>query len=217
MPGDRRQLKSRDTAWARAASTWLARRGVTPNHVSLMSMVCAAVACAGFVLTRSTASPLPRSAFLLLAIAGMQGRLICNLLDGMIAVEAGVGSGPLGEIYNDLPDRVADVVIFIGAGVCAGGISGPLLGLGAGIGSLLTAYVRVLGRSIGAKSYFIGPMAKQHRMAVMTAGCLVGIGVTFMNHWLHVWMRVPLGVVIVGCVVTAVRRLAKIAHDLRPA
>ncbi|MGC4033814.1 MAG: hypothetical protein QM754_19195 [Tepidisphaeraceae bacterium] len=144
----------------------------------------------------------------------MQMRLVCNLLDGMVAVEAGAGVGKCGDIYNDLPDRVADVLIFLGAGLCAGGSEGPILGLLAAIGSVMTAYVRVLGKACGAGSYYIGPMAKQHRMATMTVGCLVGMVVVFFGRYLHAWMIIPLSVVIVGCVITCVRRLLRIAADL---
>jgi len=52
---------------------------------------------------------------LLLAVAGIQGRLLCNMLDGMVAIEGGRQTKS-GEIFNDLPDRVADAVIFVCAG-----------------------------------------------------------------------------------------------------
>jgi phosphatidylglycerophosphate synthase len=49
------------------------------------------------------------------AAACIQFRLLCNLLDGMVAVEGGKGS-VTGPIYNEAPDRIADVLILIGAG-----------------------------------------------------------------------------------------------------
>lgn len=214
-PADRRPLTSRDTAWAKWMANALARRGVTPNAISLFSIACGGFAMAAFIATRSTPYPPVRAMFLLLAIVGMQGRLLCNLLDGMVAVEAGAGTGKFGEIYNDLPDRIGDVMIFAGAGICAGGTEGPLLGLGAGIGCLMTAYVRVLGKSMGAKSHFIGPMAKPHRMATMTVACLIGCGVVFVGRYLHQWMAIALAVVCVGCLLTCVRRLQLIVSDLR--
>ena len=216
-PADRRPLKSRDTAWARATAVWLAKRGVTPNAISIGSVACGVLVLLAFIGTRTTPWPPVRAACLLLAVVGMQCRLLCNLLDGMVAVEAGAGVGKFGEIYNDLPDRIADVLIFVGAGICAGGTEGPILGLAAAVGCLMTAYVRVLGKSMGARSHFVGPMAKQHRMAVMSVACVVGCGVVFFGRWLHVWMQVPLYLVCAGCVVTVVRRLRLIAGDLRAA
>jgi hypothetical protein len=43
------------------------------------------------------------------------------------------------------------------------------------VAAVLTAYVRVLGGSIGLEEHFCGPMAKPHRMAVLTAACLLSM------------------------------------------
>jgi phosphatidylglycerophosphate synthase len=42
---------------------------------------------------------------LLTAAIGVPRRLLCNLLDGMVAVAGGLGS-PSGQVWNDLPDRI---------------------------------------------------------------------------------------------------------------
>ena len=39
--------------------------------------------------------------------------------------------------------------------------------------AVMTAYARVLGRSLGSGIYFIGPMAKQHRMATLSGACVI--------------------------------------------
>ena len=114
-PGARRPLSSRDTAWAAAMSRALVRWRVAPNAISLLSLVAAggsglALVCAG--RTQSVASA---AVLYLTAAAGIQIRLLCNLMDGMVAVEGGMG-GPLGNLYNDLPDRFADVFVLLGAG-----------------------------------------------------------------------------------------------------
>ena len=59
-----------------------------------------------------------RALMLVLAVAGIQGRLLCNMLDGMVAIEGGRQTKS-GEIFNDLPDRIADALIFICAGYAA--------------------------------------------------------------------------------------------------
>ena len=104
------------------------------------------------------------------AIVCIQMRLVCNLLDGMVAVEGGKGS-PAGVIYNDAPDRVADVLILVGAGYSGAGEPGVVkifamlpLGWCAACVALGTAYVRTLGASLMGVHDFRGPMAKQHRM-----------------------------------------------------
>src|SRR5439155_1006073 len=106
------------------------------------------------------------------AAAGIQLRLLCNLLDGLVAVEHAKATRS-GEIYNDLPDRLSDMLILIMAGYSAAALGirfAHELGWIAASLAVLTAYARVLGRSIGSGIYFIGPMAKQHRMALMTSG-----------------------------------------------
>src|SRR5262245_61447434 len=85
----RRPIKARDTAWAAATARWLARIGMRPNAISVLSAVFAAGAGGAFVLAGATTSPVMRAAACLLAAAGIQLRLLCNLFDGMVAVEGG--------------------------------------------------------------------------------------------------------------------------------
>ena len=212
--GGRRPIKARSSRWAAALAGHLVRRNVSPNAISVASVAFAAAGAVGLVLARADV-PAPLATLLyLLAILGIQGRLVCNLLDGMVAVEGGKG-GPAGEVYNDLPDRLADPILLVAAGYGVNLWWGPELGWLAGAGALLTAYVRVLGRSVGAGTYFTGPMAKQHRMAVLTAACAacavvawVGLG---LRHWV---MFGALVVIVAGCAVTAVRRVRLIVRDL---
>ena len=67
-------------------------------------------------------------------------RLWCNMLDGMVALASGKASRR-GEILNDLPDRISDVLIF--AGVAHSGLNAVVSGYWAAIFALFTAYVDV--------------------------------------------------------------------------
>ena len=49
----------------------------------------------------------------------VQLRLLCNLLDGMVAVEGG-RSSPVGALYNEVPDRVADSLLLVALGYAVG-------------------------------------------------------------------------------------------------
>lgn len=211
----RRPLKSRQSRLAAASAAWLARRNVSPNAISLGSVAFACVTGAAYVgvVYAHTHTPWLISGLLIVACLGMQGRLICNLLDGMVAVEGGKGS-PVGELYNDMPDRIADGIMFATAGYAAGVVYGPPLGWAAVALAILTAYVRVLGRSLGAGVYFTGPMAKQHRMATLTVANVLG---AILTPWAwHRWpLLVALGLIVVGSVVTCIRRLNLIAAELR--
>src|SRR3954451_22349143 len=160
----RRPLQSRQSRWAQAAAGWLTRRQVRPNTISLAGVVLAAVA-GGCLAASILVEPAARAALLVVAAAMIQLRLVCNLLDGMVAIEGGLKTRS-GELFNDVPDRVSDPLILIGAGYgIVWGAWGPTLGWLAATLAILTAYVRVLGVSVGTPAYYLGPMAKQHRMA----------------------------------------------------
>lgn len=160
---NRRPIAARSTGWARRFSAALARSSVTPNQISMLSIVFAAAGAAALLAW-------PGWPGLVLCAVGIQGRLICNLLDGMVAMEGGKKSA-LGAVYNEFPDRVADSIFIIALGYAIGQ---PWLGWAGALAAALTAYVRVFGGALGLPQDFRGPMAKQHRMAVLTIGCLGG-------------------------------------------
>src|SRR5262245_18126537 len=114
----RRPLKSRERLWAIALANALVRAGVAPNAISLASIVFAALAGLFLVASRDAGAG-GRTLLLILSAAGIQLRLLCNLLDGMVAVEGG-RSTKSGEVFNDAPDRLADVFVFVGAGYAPG-------------------------------------------------------------------------------------------------
>src|SRR3954451_1386949 len=105
----------------------------------------------------------------LAAALGAQLRLTANMLDGMVALVCGRDS-KIGELYNEVPDRVSDAAVFIGAGYAWGG--NVALGYVATILAIFTAYVRAAGKIAGSPNEFCGPMAKQHRMLVITLVCV---------------------------------------------
>jgi phosphatidylglycerophosphate synthase len=208
----RRPLKSRDTGWARAFAARLARWRVTPNVISVASIFFAAGAAVALYFS-GHANPLHRALRLAAAAGGIQLRLLCNLLDGMVALEGGMKTKS-GEVYNDLPDRISDSLILVAAGYAVPGFPyGPVLGWCAALLAVFTAYVRMLGGAAGLPQSFIGPMAKQQRMALMTGACILSIFETeFLPAGAVLW--IALLVVNAGCVVTIVRRTAKIVRGL---
>ena len=214
-PENRRPLKSRDTGWARSAAAWLAGRGVSPDEVSAGSLVFALIGCAAFVAAGS-AHGAARVALLLVAAASVQCRLLCNLLDGMVAVEHGRGS-PAGPIWNELPDRIADALFLVGAGYGAAraGLGWAAdLGWAAAILAVLTAYVRELGRGLGQPADFCGPGAKPHRMALLTLVTVVA-AVAEPTLWPSGWsLAIGLALISLLAAVTLVRRTLRLAARL---
>ncbi len=116
----RRDIPQRSTRWASQAADALAAAKLTPNQISVGSVVFAALGAAALIASASTESDIARSILLASAAACIPIRLLLNMLDGMLAVEKGMSS-PVGDIYNELPDRIADVLLIAGAGFATAG------------------------------------------------------------------------------------------------
>ena len=215
--GDRRPIAVRQWKVFQHAAGWLARRGVSPNGISVAGMVCGLAAGGALAATPYLAGPGQRVAWVAAAVL-IQLRLLANMLDGMVAIEGGRGS-PVGELYNEVPDRVSDAATFIGAGYALGGE--VVLGYAAACVALFTAYVRAMGKAAGAGQEFCGPMAKQQRMFIVTVAAAYG-GLA-PRGWQPAWGPSPswglvaaaLVLIIVGGLWTAGRRLGRIAAALR--
>jgi phosphatidylglycerophosphate synthase len=122
----------------------------------------------------------------------------------------------VGELYNEVPDRVSDTAILIGLGLAAG--SCLILGYGAALAAMFTAYVRTTAKAAGAPMDFCGPMAKQHRMFVTTLTCIYLAASP--ASWRPTWQSfglpaAALALITFGSVVTALRRLHRAARALR--
>ena len=209
---DRRPAGARDNKWVKAMAAWLVRSGVRPNQISLLSVLFAGLSAACLILA-ATADPGWQSALFLTAAAFIPFRGLCNLCDGLMAVEGGLKTKS-GDIFNDLPDRISDSALLVAAGYSVSGVSwGPELGWLAAVLAVMTAYVRVLGGSAGASQQYCGPMAKPHRVGVIAAACLIAAVESAMGLAGRA-MTFALVVVILGCAVTIVRRTARIVKEL---
>jgi len=210
---DRRPIATRNRRWAQSATTWLASRNVSPNAISTAGMC----ACIAVGIALGLTSVAYHRVFWLIAALGAQLRLTANMLDGMVALVSGRAS-KVGELYNEIPDRVSDAAVFIGAGYAWGG--NVALGYIATIVAIFTAYIRAAGKIAGAPNEFCGPMAKQHRMLVVTIACVYSAVVPrswqilYIDHVELGVMGLALFVIIVGCLITVSRRLGRIAHAL---
>ena len=214
---DRRPLATREHPVSKTAALWLATHGATPNAISVAGM--AAGLGAGVALTASAWAPNSLLARLCFGAAAVliQLRLLANMLDGMVAIETHQTS-PAGVIYNEVPDRVSDAAMFIGAGYALGGQ--PPLGYLAACLAVFLAYLRAQGKVAGAPQEFCGPMAKPQRAFVMTGlslYCALAPATWQAEFLVDGWGVVAwvLMLVIVGELWTAMRRLRRIARHLR--
>ena len=186
----------------------LVRSGVSPNLISVFSAVFALGACAVLVVVGEGCWP---RLCLVAAAVCVQLRLVCNLMDGMVAIEGGKKSAT-GDLFNEVPDRIADVGILAGAGFCAWEQPwGIHLGWLAAALAVMTACIRMQGAALTGKHDFRGPMAKPHRMALITAICVIGAILPAMTDW-FLW---ALALMVAGETVTLARRLTGIAAILK--
>lgn len=208
---DRRPLASRNTKWAQQFARYLANTSITPNQISSASMVFAGIACLAFILS-SFYTDATYALCMLVAVIACQLRLICNLMDGMVAIEAGKQTSD-GAVWNEFPDRIADIVILAGLGVAAGE---PWLGWAAASAAVLVAYVRELGKGIDGVVEFSGPMAKPHRMALVSVGAVLSaIMMILMGSSVSKLILVAvLYVLFFGCAITVWRRVHSILNRL---
>lgn len=191
----------------------LANAGLRPNAISVLSVVFAAIAAACLV-GAGRVEGITRIFCWLGAAAGIQLRLLANLFDGMVAVEGGFRTKS-GEVFNELPDRISDALVLAAAGYAAPGVTWMHdLGWAAAALAVITAYVRTLGAACGTAQYFIGPMAKQQRMFLLTAACVGNALFLPPGLWRIDLVPWALGVVAVGCVVTIARRTTQILREL---
>jgi len=200
---DRRPLASRNTGWARAIAAALARSSITPNQISVASVLFAAAGAAALLLLPAPAGPL-------LATLGIQLRLLCNLFDGMVAIEGGKQTAT-GALYNEFPDRVADSLLIVALGYAAGQ---PWLGWCGALLAALTAYIRQTGAGLGLGHDFRGPMAKQQRMFAMTAGCVLAAPSPWWPFAAQM-LEVAAMVIALGSLATCITRTRAIAIALR--
>ena len=206
---DRRPLASRGTKWANDLAKFISKMNISPNDISILSVVFSMLAFLFYYLS------IENFWYLILAVVCIQMRLVCNLLDGMVAIEYNKKS-IYGNLFNDIPDRFADVFIIMGAGlyshykINSSGVGLNLAWINS-ILAILTAYIRVLGSSVGTPMFFAGIMAKPQRMAILTIATLL----TLIPNIQFPFLYIALILMIIGQCLTVAMRIKLIANDLK--
>src|SRR3989475_6209124 len=161
QPTSRRPIAQMFRRTAEGATNFCVRLGIPPDAISYLSILAALIAALCFWKSgRNTWLLIVAPLFCYL-------RLWFNMLDGMVAIAANKANRR-GEILNDLPDRISDVIIF--AGVAHSGLMDPILGYWAAILAVLTAYVGLFGQALGVRREFGGVMSKPWRMVALHIG-----------------------------------------------
>lgn len=209
----RRPLKSRDHKLAKQITTFLVSKNISPNMISVISIIFATIGMLSIITMKDGITIINT----VIAVIGIQGRLLCNLFDGMVAVESGKTS-QVGELYNEIPDRVSDTLLLLPLGYIITGYEYSIELAWSGVFlALFTAYIRNLGTALGITT-FAGIMAKQKRMALLTVTLIISLcfkytGVDVLNYTNIIYvMLITLNL---GCLLTVITRLSIIIKFLK--
>jgi phosphatidylglycerophosphate synthase len=205
-PSSRRPIAAVFRQTAGAAVRFCVCHDIHPDAISYLSIVAALIA--GICFWKSGT----RNWLLIIAPLFCYLRLWLNMLDGLVAFAAGKASRR-GEIMNDLPDRISDVVIFVG--VAHSGLMKPLIGYWAAIFSVLTSYVGLFGQALGGQREFGGMMSKPWRMVALHIGAWLTFFLAPQSSGTFTILDWTCLIVIAGCVETIVVRLKRITAALQ--
>lgn len=162
-------LKPAFQALLRPGVNGLARRGVTPNQITLAAALLSLLVGTLLALFPQRQWPL------LLVPVALFLRMALNAVDGMLAREHGMQTR-LGAVLNELGDVLSDTALYLPFALVPG-VSAPLIVLV----TLLAAVGEMAGVvavQIGAKRRYDGPMGKSDRAFVFGALALaLGLGV----------------------------------------
>jgi phosphatidylglycerophosphate synthase len=198
-------------AWVRAVTSFCLKIGLSWVVICVFSMLFAIVSMASFMVAGDQADALGAILAWGAAFFCIQMSLICYKIANVL-VEVGKGS-PAGVIYNEFTDRLADVLILVGAGYSGAGEPGVVklydmlpLGWCAASVALGSEYSRLLGASLTGFHDFRGPMAKPQRMAVLSVGSCIEL-VQHLSHLERWGIKLALTLIFLGGLVTCWRRL----------
>lgn len=208
-PTSRRPIAGMFRSTAHSMVNVAVRAGIHPDVFSYGSIVAAGIA--GVLFWQSARHP----KYLILGVAFAMLRLWLNMFDGMVAIAAGKSS-KRGELVNDLPDRISDVIIFIG--MAHSHWCHRLPGYWVAIMALLVAYVGLSGQAVGVQREYSGIMSKPWRIVLMS---IAAIATSIQVHldqpyWFGGWLFLDWAnfAIIAGCGQTIVVRLMRILRAL---
>jgi hypothetical protein len=189
----------------------LQRRGVGPSAMAVVATAFSTLA--GISLYNAPLSGRPEL-FWALGAVGIQARLLCELLSGMLMVR-GLARSKLDSFLTEMLARASDALVLVGAGYSVDLFlpGGSSLGWLAAVLAVLTAFVRVLGGALGLPPNYAGPLARQQRMYLVTFGAIAaGVQNAIFRPG---WAMVPaLLLVVIGTGWTLARRAEALVRQL---
>lgn len=180
----------------------LARTGVTPNQVTVATLLLSAANGAAIAAYSEQRWPL------LLLAPVLFVRMALNAIDGMLAHEHGMKSR-LGAMLNELGDVAADAALYLPLALVPG--FPPVLVVSTVVLAVISEMAGVMGVQIGASRRYDGPSGKSDRAFAFGAmGLLVGLGVP--TGW---WITLVLGVLVALLALTIINRARNALREAR--
>ena len=183
----------------RSAEDILVAHRVSPNTITLLAIVASAAAGASIVIGAMRDAPLLWLMVLPLGVL----RLALNALDGSVARRLRMSS-PRGAVVNELGDRACDLAMF--APLVS--VASPAVVVMAIAAMTVTSTAGVMALAIGGTRDTSGPMGKADRVILLGLASLVAATIDS-----HSPFVAALGVVICGCLITTVRRVARVSKE----
>jgi archaetidylinositol phosphate synthase len=140
--------------------------GLTPNMITVAGAFLAFLSAISYSLWEINILYL-LVATLLLLLSGF-----CDALDGVVA-RLYQETTSFGGFLDSLLDRYADAVVYVG--IIISGLSDPLSGSTAIIGSLLVSYSRARAEAAGLKMESVGLAERAERLLILAAASLVAM------------------------------------------
>jgi archaetidylinositol phosphate synthase len=140
--------------------------GLTPNMITVAGAFLTFLSAISYSLWEINILYL-LVATLLLLLSGF-----CDALDGVVA-RLYQETTSFGGFLDSLLDRYADAVVYVG--IIISGLSDPLSGSTAIIGSLLVSYSRARAEAAGLKMESVGLAERAERLLILAAASLVAM------------------------------------------
>lgn len=195
-------LKPKFQALLRPLMRGIAALGLTPNTVTLIAII-GSIVVGAFVSFAGS-----RPALLLLLPVWLFVRMALNAIDGMMARELGM-STQLGAVLNELGDAVSDLGLYLPLAFAYEPARWPIVAFS--IGAVLTEFSGVLGRALGARRHYEGPMGKSDRAFVVGA---LGLATFLFPDVVRAWPWI-FALAAVLTAVTCLNRVSKALKELR--
>lgn len=139
-------------------------RPIHPDWITFAALACSLAAAVLFQWADSR-----RWLFLAIPLLLLL-RILFNALDGLVAQATGKARA-FGEVLNEGLDRVSDAAIL--TGVAYSPLSSPAWGAPAVAAVLISSYVGILGKAVGAGRQYGGVLGKADRMLYLGLACVV--------------------------------------------